>query len=238
MTLQSTTQTQPLGEFTDQQATIPQPPLKNDSTPAVPPMNFTTRKKTRTGIANDCKQLVAVVNDVSTSMTGEKARESDQANQALHNELAAPENKNGFILANIHFNHTAKTVVAPELATTAILPPLTTGGGTSFDTALTQTLNMVTEFMSRENPEGWDYLRPIVLFLSDGYSPVSQKNIDALHEVADVIAIAYGADADESTLSCIASDGKVHRVGTNGHELRAFLAQVGKTLSQKLATAR
>ena len=238
MTDQSTTQTQALGEITDQQVTIPQPISASDPEPFVPPMKFTTRKKPRSGVASDCKELVIVANDVSTSMTGGKAKESDLANQALLNELSTPENKNGFIIANIHFNHAAKTVVQPELATTATLPPLVAGGGTNFDTALKEAVRVVTEFMSRDNPEGWDFLRPHVLFLSDGHSPVSQQNIDALHELADVTAIAYGADADEATLSRIASDGSVHTVGTKGHELRAFLAQVGKTMSQKLATAR
>jgi uncharacterized protein YegL len=238
MTSQNSTQTQALGGIVDQQVTIPQPTSASDPKPSMPQMNFTTRKKPRSGVSSDCKQLVVLNNDVSSSMSGQKIQESDQANQELATILAAPENRNGFYLASVHFNDSAQTALKPELATTAVLPPLVAGGGTNFDAALKKALEVVSEFMSRDNPEGWDFLRPHVLYLSDGHSSASQQNIDALHEVADVTVIAYGADADEATLSRIASDGKVHMVGTNGGELRAFLAQVGQTLSQKFATAR
>ena len=97
---------------------------------------------------------------------------------------------------------------------------------------------MTSDFKARPNPDGWHYLRTQVLFLSDGQSSVSQKNILALQEIANVTAIAYGSDADGSTLSSIASDGKVHVIGTRGGELRKFFADVGKTLRQGFATAR
>ena len=63
---------------------------------------------------------------------------------------------------------------------------------------------------------------------------ITQEVIATLHEEAQVIAIAYGADADGEALSRIASDGQVQVVGTQGTALRDFLAAVGETLSQTI----
>jgi len=103
---------------------------------------------------------------------------------------------------------------------------------------LLETIKTVEDFNARPNLDGYRYLRPQVLFLSDGHSSVTDKNIADLHEIADVIAIAYGADADTQTLKRIASDGQVHVIGTDGGALRQFLAEVGKTLSQSLSNVK
>jgi len=103
---------------------------------------------------------------------------------------------------------------------------------------LKESILTIEEHTALPNPDGWVYLRPVALVLSDGQSDVSDKNIQDLQEIADVITIAYGSDANTSTLARIASDGQVHVVGTQGGELRKFLADVGQTLSQSLATAR
>lgn len=204
----------------------------------IPEMKFTAQAKIRDGIASDSKQLIVVVDDCSGSMYGPKATEVDQANQGLGIELAKPDNKNGFIVGIVHFNQSAKLVAGPELATTITIPRIQAGGGTNFDAALNETLRVIRKFRDQPNPDGWDFQKPHVLILSDGQAPVSDNNIAALHEIADVTAIAYGADARAETLCRIASDGQVHVVGTNGGELRKFLAKVGQTLSAKLAATR
>ena len=219
-------------------ATVPTIGNENYTLPKIPSMAFTQKKKIKNSIGNDRKQLIVVEIDGSGSMAGQKGKNADEASQNLKTILADPANKNGFILSVIHFNGSAQLKVPPELATTAILPPLATGGGTNFDSALKLALNVIEGFIAKDNVEGWDYLRPHVLFLSDGHSSVADKNIDALHEVADVTSIAYGMGADETTLSRVASDGNVHVVGTNGDELRNFLAKVGETLSKSLASAQ
>ena len=125
----------------------------------------------------------------------------------------------------------------PELATTINLRPLSASGGTNFDSALKQTKTSIEQFQRRPNPEGWHYHKPHVLFLSDGQSGVSQRNIEAVHDLANVTAVAYGSDANASTLAQVATDGQVLTVGTNGGELRRVLESVGKTLSQTLQSA-
>ncbi len=230
--------TQTLQPISGGEATVPTIRNEGDTSPKIPSMAFTQKNKIKNTIGNDNKQLVIPVIDISGSMSGHKAAEAAKAVQSFGNVLADPVNKNGFILAVIHFNGSAKLVVAPELATTVVMPNLTTGGGTNFDSALILANKVVMDFASRDNPEGWDFRRPHIIWMSDGHSPVADKNIAAIHEVADVTAIAYGADADEQTLSRIASDQTVHVIGTNGGELRSFLAKVGETLSQKLMTAR
>ena len=82
---------------------------------------------------------------------------------------------------------------------------------------------------------GVNYLQNQVFFLSDGQSQASDATISSLQELANVTAIAYGADANQGMLSKIASDGQVHSIGTNGGQLRAFLAEVGRTLTQELS---
>ena len=149
-------------------------------------------------------------------------------------ELAAPENKDGFFLGVIDFNETAMPVLQPQSVQGLRLPDAKAGGNTRFDAALREAKEMVAAFQNRPNQEGWHFLRPQVLFLSDGHSPVSQGCIDDLQEVANIWTIAYGSGADQQTLSSIATDGQVHFVGIQGGELRKFLATVGKTLTETM----
>ena len=96
---------------------------------------------------------------------------------------------------------------------------------------------MIRAFESQPNPEGWRYLRSVVLFLSDGNGSVTDAAIRDLHEIADVTVIAYGDDADRTTLHRIASGGEVHVIGTEGGLLRQSFAEVGKTMTATLNAA-
>lgn len=204
----------------------------------VPPLLPVSRKLSLpSGIASNVKQHVVVVVDTSSSMSGAKIDEANMACIAFDSELANPENKDGFLRSTVHFSSGAEIKEVASSAETPS-PRAHASGGTNFDAALLKVIDAITDFASRPNPDGWHYLRPHVLFLSDGHSNVSDKNIAALHEIADVTAIAYGSDAARDTLARISTDGQTHVVGTSGTELRKFLAAVGKTLSQSLATAR
>lgn len=222
--------TAPLGDYTG-------PDMASEETP-IPTLRVTKRLSLPTGVASNVKQHVVLVRDNSSSMSGGKIRELNQASIALCRELADPANKDGFLVSIVEFSNGANIKTAAQAATTLKVPEARANGGTNFDAALLKTIEAVTALSAAPNTEGWRYMRPHVLFLSDGHSNVSDKNIGALHEVADVTAIAYGSDAAQDTLARIATDGQVHVVGTSGAELRQFLAQVGKTLSQSLATAR
>ncbi len=171
-------------------------------------------------------------------MSGNKIDELNLASVALSQILADPQNKDGFLVNIIDFDNGSERRCFAESAVGLVVPTAISQGGTNFDSALIESIHTIAEFKALPNPDGWHYLRPQMLFLSDGQSAVANKNIQDLQEIANVTTIAYGSDADTSTLSRIASDGQVHVVGTQGGELRKFLADVGQTLSMNLATVR
>lgn len=212
-------------------------PISTGTAPAAqavqhPQLNVTQRKSLPTGVSSNCKQHVGMCCDVSTSMGGSKISDLNKGRHALCMVLADPVNKDGFELSVVDFNNRATLVVSGEPATSCQMPTSTASGGTNFDAPINAMVQEIEDLKARPNPDGWRYLRPHVLFLSDGQAHVTQSNIDALHELADVTAIAYGDDADQATLARIASDGNVHVVGTDGNALRDFLAEVGKTMTQ------
>lgn len=204
---------------------------------AMPVIKVSKPIKIPDGVSSNAKQHVVLVRDNSSSMRGHKIDELNLASSALVTELADPENKDGFICSIVDFSSDASCSVFAEPATSLRAPLAKASGGTNFERALTEAADTVEAFKGKPNAEGWTFLRPQVLFLSDGQSQASTGSITALQEIANVTAIAYGSDADTSMLSRIASDGQVHIVGADGDELRKFLAQVGQTLSQDLAKA-
>lgn len=191
-----------------------------------------------TGVSSNTKQHVVLVRDCSSSMSGEKIQEVNLATHGFTQELADEQNKDGFRVSIIDFANQSKCSIYATSALTIESPQALASGGTNFDNAIMRTIETIQKLANEPNTDGWRYLRPQVLFLSDGQSQVSQANILDLQEIADVTTIAYGADADKTTLSKIASDGRCHVIGTSGSELRKFLADVGQTLSQSLVTAR
>lgn len=200
----------------------------------LPTLQITQRRALPIGIATNVKQHVLLVRDHSSSMSGTKISELNQASQALVSSLCEPENKDGFRVSIIDFNHKAKRVCMAESPSELSVPTVSASGSTNFNKALEEALATIIAFNQRPNTEGWHYLRPCVLFLSDGQSTLNDTIVQELQEHAQVIAIAYGSDASEDILSLIASDGQVHIVGTDSHQLRLFLAEIGKTLSQTL----
>ncbi len=205
---------------------------------ALPTLKVSKPVKIPTGVSSNAKQHVLLVRDNSGSMSGNKIDELNLASSGLIHELASPENKDGFLISVIEFSSGSCREMFAQSAITATMPLAQAEGGTNFDSALLETISTIEELKAQPNPDGWRYLRPQVLFLSDGQSSVSDKNIADIQEFADVTAIAYGSDANTDTLSRIASDGQIHIIGTNGGELRKFLAEVGRTLSQSLADVR
>jgi len=207
------------------------------NTASLPTLNVAKKIKIPNGVSSNAKQHVVLALDKSLSMGGHKIDELNLAVSGLIHELASPINKDGFLISIVEFNHGASRCVFAESAITLIPPSLFADGSTNFNAALEETVLTIEAFKAVPNPDGWRYLRPQVLFLSDGQSQISDKKINDLQEIANVWAIAYGDDADTSTLAHIASDGQAHLIGMDGGALRAFLAKVGETLSQDLAKA-
>ena len=218
---------------------LPETEDRNDATAQdMPELNMPVRRKLPTGIASNVKQHVLVVCDHSTSMSGAKLNELNMARDALIAELANPENKDGFRVTVVDFSGLATRIRFAEPAVGLTVPPSVAAGGTDFNAALRETLSAIRDFKALPNSDGWRYLRPVVLFLSDGQAAIDGALLAEVREEAQVIAIAYGDDADRKTLGRIASDGTVQVVGTDGDELRQFLAAVGQTMSETLQDAR
>ncbi len=185
------------------------------------------------------KQHVVLVLDVSGSMGAHgKIDESNVAKGAFVNHTAVPENKDGILITEITFNDQATRRCFAQSAVGLKLKPAKAGGGTSFENALTAAHKAVMDLERRPNPDGYKFYRPAIIKMSDGHSIASDATIQKVHEVADVIAVAFGTDANTAMLAKIASDGQVHKVGTNGGELSKFLAKVGQTLSDEFQAAR
>lgn len=220
-------------------ATAPNTTVPAQNAPAAPAlhMKLTVKKKLPTGVASNVKQRVYLLLDCSSSMSGFKIQELEMATGSVLLQLADPSNKDGFRVTIVFFNHGSSLhcqTAAPEA-----VPPLNlvATGGTNFDSAILKAIQEIDNAKALPNPDGWHYLQDQVIFLSDGQSRVSDKNIQDLQERANVTAVAYGADANQGILSRIASDGQVHVVGTDGGALRDFLASVGATMVSTIKAA-
>lgn len=234
-----TSETQPLGGISlglevSEAKTAPLDGPNADN--PMPEIQISKPIKIAAGVSSNAKQHVLLVRDHSSSMSGTKIDELNAASQSLVQELANPQNKDGFRVSFVDFSSKAQLAVFAQPAEGLTIAKLNASGGTDFEQALVETISAAQAFQAQPNPQGWQYLRPQVLFLSDGQSQASDKIMRELQDLADVTSIAYGSDADVSMLSRISSDGQVHIIGTNGGELRKFLAEVGQTLSQALAT--
>ena len=203
----------------------------------VPKLNVGVGLQLQDWVSNNTNQDVFLVRDRSGSMNGQKLSELNMASMALGQVLGDETNKNAFRITVIDFSDDAEVRVNGEYAQSANIPEAVCGGGTHFDNAIIKTTQVIDELTNRPNPEGRRWLPPQVLFLSDGYSSVDDRNIAELQEVANVWAIAYGAGADQHTLARIASDGQIHIVGTRGGELRKLLADVGETIKMDFQNA-
>ncbi|RUS65181.1 VWA domain-containing protein [Pseudorhodobacter sp. E13] len=200
----------------------------------LPVLRVTKRHKMPNGVASNVKQHVVYCVDHSTSMSGAKLQELLMALDGHFLQLADASNKDGFSVTIIPFNNSSYVHCA-ALPANAVPPlNLVAAGGTNFDSPIKKTIAEIESLKAAPNVAGWHWLRPQVLFLSDGQATVSDKNLEDLHEIADVTAIAYGDDADQGTLARISSRGEVHLVGTDSGALRGFLAVVGQTLVSTL----
>ena len=77
----------------------------------------------------------------------------------------------------------------------------------------------------------------MTLLFSDGEHNVGTGPHDAareLKELSELVSVAFGADADEATLRAIATSPQHCYRCRDGRELRAFLAEVGATMSASL----
>ncbi len=187
-------------------------------------------------ICGNVKQAAIQVRDCSGSMTGEKAKEAAAASMDLNTELADPANKDGFLVALIDFDSSAEIVQdltpATKLAGQDI--PLDIGrfgGSTNITSGLEKALDIVNRV--ENSPE--EHLKTVVIIFTDGdhnTGPSPEQVAEQLKKKADIVAIAFGSDADEGLLKRLASTPQhFYRCKSGGKELRAFFAAVGATMT-------
>ncbi len=203
-------------------------------------LNVTADLKRRNGVCANTKQEVVIVIDSSPSMDGEKARHAQAACGELVTDLAQAINKSGFIVMVIHFNNRA-SVVHPWTPATELagrISALDIDSSTNMAAALKLAFR---ELDTHKRDAGIMYLKPVVLFLTDGCFNVGGHPGAAGNELkakADLVTVAFGTDADEGLLRELASTPQHFYRVNNGAELRNFMAQVGDTMTISMAQKR
>ncbi|MCD4656247.1 MAG: VWA domain-containing protein [Planctomycetes bacterium] len=191
-------------------------------------------------ICLNVRQIVVLVRDKSSSMTGEKAIQATEASQELVRELARPENKDGFYVSVVDFSeqtditHPLQQAKGLDGHVKRIQPYLGTNITTGLETAL-RTL----QTGEKAQEEGIQYLRPVVICFSDGCHNVGNLPYgvaDKIKQQADLVTVAYGSNADVKLLKKLASTSQHYYKCSNGKELRQFLAAVGETMSATMAS--
>lgn len=189
------------------------------------------------------RQRVEVVVDLSPSMEGDKEREAWDALWLLCQKLALPANQDAFWMGVIGFAGCANVIRELEPATSLVkrLEPLKAGSigfGTDIAAGLELADQVLRKAMAEPEEAGVRYLRPVCLLLSDGEHNSESDPITAaarLREVADVVCVGFGNDADQKLLRQLATSEQHFVRCATGSDLRGFLARVGMTLTQTMA---
>lgn len=193
-----------------------------------------------TWVCRNVRQNVVFVRDTSESMRGQKARDALAASLELVAELAEPGNKDGFNIAVVDFAHRSKIVHQLEKATVlnGKVAPLFIEGDTNITAGLEDALSIL-EAAEKRNQDGVVYLRPVVIVSTDGghnEGPDPRPVADRLKQIADIVTVAFGTDADEGLMCALASTPRHFYRCSTGRELRSFLAAVGATIAGTMAS--
>ena len=193
-------------------------------------------------LCRNVEQNVCLCRDASGSMNGKKAADASAASLDLVNELAQPTNKDGFNVAVIGFASSSRIVHEFQKAASldGHVKPLkldSGGGSTNITASLDDALKLI-ENRQKQIDDEISYLRPVVILFTDGrhnQGPEPLKIATRLKQKADVVTVAFGADADVTLLGKLATTPQHCYRCANGRELRAFLAAVGATMTATMA---
>jgi len=190
-------------------------------------------------LGRGARQLAVAVLDVSGSMHGQKIADATAALAALREELAAPANRDGFDLGVVAYADSAATTVpvrrASQTAPADLVVRTILGGSTNFAAALCECRVVVDRALAAESRQ----LRPVVMFLTDGRWNTGPDPVPLaadLRVIADIVCIAFGADADLQALESLATSPQHVARCRNGPELLAYFAQVGRSMSESRAS--
>lgn len=190
-------------------------------------------------ITSKTKQRAIFVRDASVSMDDDdKARDASTATQNFLAELARPENKDGFYLAVIDFAEIAEVSVPFARATEleGSLHEISTSYCTNITAGLAKAREILDEADDRLDSSE-RFLKPVVILFTDGGHNTGcqpYKEAEQLKQIADIVCVAFGSDADLDLLRQIANSPEHCYRCRDGHDLRAFMAAVGSTLSESI----
>ena len=157
---------------------------------------------------------------------------------SLFGELALPVNKDAFEAGVIWFSDKAE-LIHPFMKVTSLVTHARAlnaddvDGYTNITSALELSSRIIKEALGKSAPAGVRYVRPLVVLMSDGAhneGPSPLPAADSLKQMADILTVAFGADADDQMLTALATEQLNVRCRT-GAELRCYFAEIGRTLT-------
>ncbi len=209
--------------------------MKTTNEKTVSGLGISTALKRPDWICSKVRQEVIVMRDASPSMNEkDKAKQAVAACNEMMDALAQPINKSGFYATVIDFNNTALPVHdwAPVSDLAGRIGPLEIGNTTNITAALELGVRQLT---AHKRDETFQWLKPVGLLFSDGCHNADgtppEELADRFKELADLVTVAFGDDADEDLLRRLATSPQHFYRVTNGAELRNFMAKAGETLT-------
>ncbi len=184
------------------------------------------------------RQLCVLVLDSSSSMAGTKIVELNAAAHALIATLGEKKNRDAFDVVIIQYADRAGMKLTQK-PTSQVRPEevdLTAGGYTNITAGLEMAYAEI-----QKAPAGPEWNRTMVLLMSDGQHNVGTPPLHAateLKKVADVIAVAFGADADMTALQQLANSPQHVITCTDGAALRKWFVAVASTMSVAARTGQ
>lgn len=192
------------------------------------------------GIMRWIVQRIVIVLDNSQSMEEfGKYLDTFKACCAFLEVLIADRYANSYRIAVVRFNSSAWVEhgfsMPGNLASS--LQPGNPSGSTSLASGLDEAYKLLVSENSSESrgPEN------VVLLLSDGEDMTGDNenvlaSANTLKEIAVVVTVPFGPDADRKTLQAIASSIQCcYDVGLEGGKLRGFLCRFGRTLGKTIS---
>lgn len=179
------------------------------------------------------RQLVDLVLDTSSSLSGSPMDELNAGAQAFIREFARAEQRDVFEVGVITFASDVKEVVAPQHPGELVLPSFAAHGNTALGPALALAHDVVRRTLGQPKR-----LRPVIVVFTDGEPNVGGDPIPAalqLKRDADVIAIGLG-NVNKATLEGIATSPQHVCYAGDPTQLRHLFATVGATLSKSKAS--
>ncbi len=197
---------------------------------------------TRPKIGADRCQSAIVVGDASASMQGAKIDALNLATAALLKGLQDPKARDAFSFALVAYGDKAKVHLDLRKATKvdpakAALSAGMHGPNTNVTDGLAKALQLVRRTAAAPGAP-----RPIVLLLTDGVhnmgAPEPEGAADELKREADLVCVAFGADADFGRLERLANT-PAHAVRCDsGTDLRGYFVQVATTMASAAKTGQ